>query len=398
MCNAEWYQRFQPYPSLTARDCMEFAMGVQFIKDRGVGEPTGEVRLFNEKENRSDEKFYMYSIGNLGNSKKNTHVFHSSDECCIEIKENTTNAQKMITYDSNWTSDDSNYEMRYPKNPTPAIEAGWARFVTWMAACNPDGHTDAALPEPVTYGEYEFKGHNRSVTETEGRHFKQVLRGLKTSQYAGTYTHDTFEYRMAKMLNECEDYIAMDSIIYHFCFIERHTMVDNVAKNTFWSSKKEVGGPNNEEGYWIWDLSKNYDNDTADGNNNNGLLVLDYGYEANDTLNGTPVFNGHDAVWFTFASNLYDACREMFVDREALGAWSSTAYHNYLTTEQRKVPERAWNECYWYAYLRPYEYGIETSWINKLDGGQKIHQRAHFEDYEEIYDSSKYRGSLSQSQ
>ena len=128
---------------------------------------------------------------------------------------------------------------------------------------------------------------------------------------------------MAKMLSECEDYMAMDSVVYHFCYIERHTMVDNVAKNTFWSANKTVGGPNEEEGYWVWDLSKNYDNDTADGNNNNGLLVFDYGNEATDTRDGTPVFNGNDAVWFVFVSNLYEACRAMFTNREAIGAWST---------------------------------------------------------------------------
>jgi hypothetical protein len=341
----------------------------------------------------------MYSIGNLGNSKKNTHVFHSDDECCIEIKENTSDAQKMKSYDSTWASGNTdNYEMRFPDDPDADIEAGWERFVTWMVANNPNAATGAQLDSPVTFDEYTFKGHNRDVIETEGRHFKQVLKGKKVYQYKGTYTHDTFDYRMAKMLSECEDYMAMDSVIYHFCFIERHTMVDNVAKNTFWSSVKEVGGPNDEEGYWIWDLSKNYDNDTSDGNNNNGELRLDYGNEADDMYDGRPVFNGYDSVWFIFASHLYEACREMFIDREAAGAWDSRAYHEYLTSEQQKIPERVWNECYWYDYLRPFEKNIEKAWIAKLDGGQKIHQRKHFETYEEIYDSSKYRGGVSHNQ
>jgi hypothetical protein len=42
---------------------------------------------------------------------------------------------------------------------------------------------------------------------------------------------------MAKMLSECEDYLIMDSIIYHYLFIEKHCMIDNVAKNTFWSTE-----------------------------------------------------------------------------------------------------------------------------------------------------------------
>ena len=405
MCNAEWYQRYQPFPSLSARDCMEFAMGVQFIKDRHESEPADGIELFTEKENFNAEKYYMYSIANMGNSKKNTAVFHSENECCIEVKENTSDAQKMKSYDSTWASgNDSNYEMRYPKDPTTPIVNGWERFVTWMVNSNPNAATGAALGETVHFEPYTFKGHNRTVTETEGRNFAQVLRGTTVYEYAGDYDHDTFEYRMAKMLSECEDYMAMDSVVYHFCYIERHTMVDNVAKNTFWSSLKENGGPNNQEGYWIWDLSKNYDNDTSDGNNNNGLLIFDYGNEAHDTREGTPVFNGHDAVWFVFISNLYEACRTMFINREAVGAWSSINYHNYLLSEQRKVPERVWNECYWYDYLRTYEAAnagdsnMQSTWINFLDGGQKIHQRSHFETYEEIYDSSKYRGSFSHNQ
>ena len=414
MCNAEWYQRYQPYPSNSTRDCMEFAMGVQFIKDRGIDEPTDantgiqEVRLFNEKPNRSDEKYYMYSIANMGNSKKNTNIFHGANECCIEIKENTSDAQKMKSFDSNWTSEtdgaDANYEIRYPKKPNETIAAGWERFVTWMVANNPNAATGNTLAQPVTFEPYTFHGHNRTVTSTTGRNFEQVLRGVTVGQYAGTYTNDTFEYRMAKMLSECEDYMAMDSVVYHFCFIERHTMVDNVAKNTFWSAdltNRYINGVEQENtpGYWIWDLSKNYDNDTSDGNNNNGLLVFDYGNEANDTYNqGVPVFNGHDAVWFVFISNLYEACQAMFVNREAKGAWNSNTYRQYLLSEQHKVPERVWNECYWYDYLRTYENNVETTWINFLDGGQKTHQRAHYETYQEIYEASKYRSPFSHGQ
>ena len=77
-------------------------------------------------------------------------------------------------------------------------------------------------------------------------------------EYAGTYTHDTYEYRMAKMLSECEDHLIMDSMVFHYVFIEQHAMVDNVCKNTFWGTEDGVH----------WHLAKNYDNDTADGNNN----------------------------------------------------------------------------------------------------------------------------------
>lgn len=375
MCNAEWYNRFQPYltPNRAlnpnARDCMEFAMGVQFIHDQ-----SGD--LWN------DTKFHMYSIANMGNSKKNVEVFHDITnplECCIEVNNNLNDQCRMISDDltnEDW-SGDMYFGMRYPDTKTPSqeIKDGWQRFLTWMATSNPNAYTGKILSSPVTFEPYTFKGHDGDGT--------QVLQGTTVSQYAGTYTHDTFEYRMAKMLSECEDYMIMDSVVYHFCYIERHTMVDNVAKNTFWSSSDCIH----------YHLAKNYDNDTSDGNNNEGQLVFDYGNEADDVIGTKTVFNAADSVWFVFVSNLFEACQTMFINREALGAWDAKGYHDYLTSEQKKVPERCWVECFWYDYLRTYEQGISEAWMDFLDGGQKIHQREHYETFEEAYDSSKYRGT-----
>ena len=381
MCNAMWYQRFNPYPSLTARDCMEFCMGVQFIKDSGTTPDDAHFVLW------GDDKYHMYSIANMGNSKKNVHVFHdmsNPNEVCIEVNDNNADQMRMI--DDNLIAEDWSgdvyFGMRYPdtKNPSQAIRNAWQRLVTWMAHSNPNAATGNALSSPETYGNYTFRGHDRAGT--------QVLRGTTVTQYAGTYTHDTFNRRMAKMLSECEDYMVMDSFIYHYLYLERHTMVDNVSKNNFWSSTDLIH----------WDLSKAYDMDTSDGNNNQGQMVFDYGNEYNDDIGGMKVFNGSDSVWFVFCANLYEACRTMFTNREAEGAWSATAYHNFLLSEQQKVPERCWVQCYWYDYLRTYEQGISDEWMTFLDGGQKTHQRKHYEFFEELYDASKYRGTASTSQ
>lgn len=386
MCNALWYQRFNPYPSNTARDCMEFNMGIQFIKDAATGD-SNHFALFD-----NTTKYNMYSIANMGNSKKNVHVFHdlsNENEVCIEVKDNTTDQMRMISDDlstQDWSSSESHFEMRFPdtKNPSQDIRNAWQRLVTWFATNNPNAATNDPLPEAETYSAYTFRGHDRPGT--------QVLRGTTITQYAGTYTNDTFERRMAKMLNECENYLVMDSFVYHFVYLERHTMVDNVSKNNFWSSTDLVH----------WDLSKAYDMDTSDGNNNQGKLVFDYGLEYDDVNpeDSKMVFNGGDSVWFVFIANLYEACRVMFQNRESEGAWSASAYHNFLLNEQRKVPERCWNQCYWYDYLRTYEKGIvnETDWLPYLDGGQKTHQRKHFETFQELYMSSKYHGTASTSQ
>lgn len=402
MCNAAWYQRFNPYPSLTARDCMEFTMGVQFIKDTG-DVPDGDHWVL-----WGDGKYHMYSIANMGNSKKNVHVFHdlsNPNEVCIEVNDNNDDQMRMVnpnnlSFEDYFAAEDwqgkKYYGMRYPDTKTPSqnIVDSWYRLVWWMANSDPNAATGALLvdehnnPAPETYGEYTFRGHDRPGD--------QVLKGTKVTQYAGTYTHDTFERRMAKMLSECEDHMVMDSFMYHYIYLERHTMVDNVSKNNFWSCS-EIGNMVNGEYVERWDLSKAYDMDTSDGNNNQGHLAFDYGNEWNDDIGGMKVFNGSDSVWFVFCANLYEACATMFTNRELAGAWSSTAYHNFLLEQQRKVPERCWVQCYWYDYLRTYEQGIvnEEAWIPFLDGGQKTHQRKHYEFFEELYDSSKYRGTAS---
>ena len=402
MCNAAWYQRFNPYPSLTARDCMEFEMGVQFIKDSGTVPDAEHFVLF------GDDKYHMYSIANMGNSKKNVHVFHdlsNPNEVCVEVCDNDKNQMRMVNPDhltrseyfeqQDWTGKNEEklqyYGMRYPDvdNPDPTVREAWYDLVWWMVTNNPNDHTDELLPEPETYEEYTFRGHDRPGT--------QVLRGTTITQYAGTYTHDTFERRMAKMLSECEDHMVMDSFIYHYLYLERHTMVDNVSKNNFWSCS-EIGHTENGRKVERWDLSKAYDMDTSDGNNNQGQLVFDYGNEWNDDIGGMKVFNGGDSVWFVFCANLYEACRTMFLNRETAGAWSATAYHNFLLEQQHKVPERCWVQCYWYDYLRTYEQSISAEWMTFLDGGQKTHQRNHYEYFESMYDSSKYRGASSTSQ
>lgn len=388
MCNAAWYQRYNPYPSLTARDCMEFTMGVQFIKDSGSVPDDSHFVLW------GDNKYHMYSIANMGNSKKNVHVLHdlsNPTDVCIEVNDNDKDQMRMVNPNGlsredyfsseNW-SGDVFYGMRFPdtKNPGDEIKNAWYDLVWWMAESNPNAATGNALAQVEHYDPYTFKGHDRDGL--------QVLKGTTITQYAGDYTHDTFERRMAKMLSECEDHMVMDSFVYHFVYLERHTMVDNVSKNNFWSSTDLVH----------WDLSKAYDMDTSDGNNNQGQLVFDYGLEADDVnpTDGKTVFNGSDSVWFVFISNLYEACQTMFLNREAAGAWSAAEYHKFLTTEQQKIPERCWVQCYWYDYLRTHEQNL-GAWIDFLDGGQKTHQRRHYETYEEYYDSSKYRGSVSSS-
>jgi hypothetical protein len=190
------------------------------------------------------------------------------------------------------------------------------------------------------------------------------------------FTHDTYEYRMAKMLHECEDHLVMDSILYHYLFIERHCMIDNVAKNTFWST---------EDGGKTWNLIKDYDNDTADGNDNNGKLTRTYGLECLDRLNShSYVFNAHESVWFNFIHGLHEALSHMYLklsevsvpyNGKNVNIWSASDYLNAFSEWQSIIPERCWIEDYQRKYFRPYELYGNNFFNGMLEGGQKKYQR-----------------------
>lgn len=541
--NQEWYNKFQPYQTVvrgrkkgeyaTARDCMEFTPGVIFIKDNNP--ETNDTKnggkgdnVFKDTEGycsttTEDGKLLtssyhkMYSIGCMGNSKKNVEVFHDDKnpyECCVENGDNQYPGQWMTDvqggYSVNKTfyavsisSMDENdttlcpdgerrnnrmlwenaldeiYGFRYPDGIEAVKEKpqyaesmikGWYDFVYWMAHSNPQpayervilteeqfnnrkydlyrwkdrdhsdyeivskealfdeehipivrdeswtdeqwieeqennllkayfkktnhvfGATNKKLDEPKQFSEYKFKGYKApDIINGEQLNLSQyqsnytpVLKDLIINDYAGTYTHDTPKYRMAKMLSECEEHLCMDSIVYHYLFIERHSMVDNVAKNTFWST---------EDGQ-VWNLTKNYDNDTSDGNDNQGKLSLTYGFEPGDVdSQGVSIFNAGNSVWMAFIKELYPACQKMYTHLDSLGAWSSTDYLKAHKDWQKSIPERCWIEDYYRKYLRPYEIYDDQMFLPMHEGGQKTHQRNQYETYQDFYISSKYFGS-----
>lgn len=464
--NQEWYNKFQPYPTLLrcknpkARDCMEFTPGVVYIKDRN--ETTTDVtgvsnNLFVEIDgyvNNPNKESRFYSICNMGNSKKNIHVLHDQTnpkECCIEVTDNQAPQQQMISDDYQNTDINGGkkyFEFRYPEDDyTSNMIIQWRRLVNWMATSNPQpkynkviiknerkfsrydkvyvlnpgterheiietfnpnideyyiesaniyGYTNEPLDSPQSFPPYEFRGYK--ADETLQADYTPLVAGVKTTQYAtqevGTdgqiikdqpYTHDTYEYRMAKMLSQCEDYLCMDSIIYHYLFIEHHCMIDNVAKNTFWST---------EDGS-VWNLTKNYDNDTADGNDNRGEFSRTYGMEAFDKANSREyVFNAHQSVWFNFIEGLTEVCEVVRNKLEIAGVWNYQEYLKLFKTWQKTIPEICWIKDYRRKYIRPDELYNNESFLAKMEGGQKIYQREDFEIYQSYYMDSKYFGKL----
>ena len=252
------------------------------------------------------------------------------------------------------------------------------------------GATNEKLPERKTYTGYKFRGYKAPGDLAKYQaDYTPIVAGHTESAYAGNYDYDTTEYRMAKMLEECENYLCMDSVVFHYLFIERHSMVDNVAKNTFWST---------EDGL-VWNLTKDYDNDTSDGNNNQGALELTYGLEPGDVdAGGTSIFNAGNSVWLRFIRGLYSTCQRVYQALDTSqgdmpSAWSAEAYLDAFNKWQSVIPERCWIEDYYRKYIRPYEVYNDDMFLDMHEGGKKTYQRKQYETYQNYYISSKYFGS-----
>ena len=418
--NQEWYNEFQPYwdahrrktyaadPTKKYRDTMEFTMGVMFIQDENPvktftsHDDYPAANMFCDTKGYVENPYYkQYSICNMGNSKDNITVFHDNDNpkaCCVEVCDNQ-NAEHWMTTHVDMTaydeleSRDPFYEFRYPDGNDEATteqKQAFLDFVNWMCDCNPAAATGEDLPSSETYGEYKFKGFDPPGFEGKANPTGISLKGYTEKTYAGTYTKDTYERRMAKMLAECEDHLVMDSVLFHYLFIERHTMVDNVAKNTFWSSEDLIH----------WDLTKDYDNDTADGNNNTGYLVYTYGLECLDMESDTKyVFNAKDSVWLQFCHGLKGAQVQLYqalssykgASGKFVGAWDELAYLKKHKDWQSYIPERCWIYDYFRKYIRPRRLGLDNDvYLKRLEGGKKTHQRNQYETYQRYYLDSKY--------
>lgn len=493
--NQEWYNKFQPYHDAHRRktredgriyrDTMQFNSGVVFIKDNNTetnyyndeGKPDRagylNANMFLDTPGYTSKPYYkMYSIGNMGNDKKNADVFHDTSNpkaCCVEVADNQ-NAEHWMTVPINMSQFDLEkpfHEFRWPDGNGEASteqKQAWVDFVNWMAASNPNGgdatkelkansisltadtykpniyfvlnsdgyyeKAEGVFDSATTYYEistsgdgptasvvfapYTFKGFDPPGYEGKENPTGISLKGSTVSAYSSTkvtetpkldddgewmydedgnvimektysvvpYTHDTKEYRMAKMLSECEDHLVMDSVVFHYLFIQRHTMVDNVAKNTFWSSEDLIH----------WDLTKDYDNDTSDGNDNSGYLTFDYGLEILDkTAAGGEIFNAAPSVWLNFIHGLGEAQKTLHKLLEGKGAWEANAYLEEFNKHQSPIPERCWIYDYFRKYIRPRRLGLdENTYLNRLEGGKKTHQRRQYETYQEFYINSKY--------
>lgn len=332
---ADEFNSFNPYTRQAkkdnpkVRDTMAFYPCVVFVQETDVANST----VFH------DGGWHFYGCGDIGNSKKNSDTMgmdpENHKEFIVEIDNNTDEQTRFLNGDfsqETWDGDHS-FEFRY-SNPACTEEELEAGRQAWITAQN----------WVVNADDEEFKAH-----------FK--------------------------------DHFNLDSALFHYLFTERHTMVDNRAKNVFPHTTDLIH----------WDFCFDYDNDTAQGNDNEGGLTLTYGYEDTDTIGTKNVFNAADSkLWCKLRDLFPDELAAMFRNREGALAWSANRILKKFENYQDVKPERLWMMDMRRKYFRTYEDNGTTSYLPMMHGNKR-HQRRQFQKYQEKYIASKYSGSAATS-
>lgn len=284
----------------------------------------------------TDGKWHFYSCGCFGNSKKNWQVFGNDQtnplEVIVEISNNTSPQSRFL-------SDDLSTE-------------------TW------DGD-----------GNFEFRYEADNITPEQQEVNKQNWQ--KFLSWVVNATPESF-------VAEFEDHCVKSSVLFHYLYTEFFTMVDNRAKNVFWHTIDGIH----------WDLCFNYDDDTAMGNNNEGNLVLSYGYEDTDQIGHKDVFNAADSKIFCYIRDyMYSDLQKLYIECENTGCFNSEAIIAECDAWQNKFPERLTMLNLQRKYFRPFEDNGTTIYLEEMMYGKKKYQRRQFLRYQNPYMSSKYLGN-----
>ncbi len=364
VCLAEEYNRHNPYRSMpredhpAIRDTVEGHPCAVFLTNTGSRTMTVGARSLLPGETM------LYGCGDMNNSKKNFAVFGQDNstypkQCCIEILNNNNapcrfKSDDLTTETWDGAEGTSNFEFRYPKNPTQEMKDSFRALLSWVVSTDPTQATGQTLPRPA--------------------------------QYAGrTYNTDTGDYRRAKFRAELAEYFAVDSLLFHYLFTEYHLMVDNRAKNTFLSYEWDKGA-----GKYLWNFNKDYDNDTAAGTDNSGGLSFTYGMEDTDSVGAQKVFNAWDSVlWCNLRDLFAPELKTMYHSLESQKVWDRERILEVFRTYQSARPEILVAEDMWAKYFTPYIHGGERRYLAMAQGNKTL-QRAAFYRYRQSYMSSKY--------
>lgn len=337
------------------RDTMEFVNAVLFVR-----ETDPDITTHREF---ADNDYHLYSIGNIGDSKKNdsTKLTDPDDpyECIVEILD----IDKAL---STFPGDEESLDILDNVEDFSGTGTYEFRYIY------EDG-TDEENAEAWNYCANKWREFYKFIVQSSDEDFKANL----------------------------GDYMVVDSALYYYLFTLRYMMVDNRAKNTFFHYGKtdevdESGNPIRK-----WDMSFNYDDDTGLGTNNYGKMAYRYGLEDFDVDDaGDEVFRGSQSTFFCRIRDIFaDELCAMYNTLESQGCWNANSLINQFETWQDEFPEELWRLGIERIYIRTYNSSYingagETRFFNTMCHGRKKYSRRQFERSQEKYMSSKFQSTV----
>ena len=179
----------------------------------------------------------------------------------------------------------------------------------------------------------------------------------------GKTREEVLEAHLKEFRDHFEDYFNLNAMAFFYCFTEFFLMVDNRAKNMFWTrylttanrDKDGVLAAGENQTYDKY-FSLPYDFDTAMGIDNQGMFQFNYNLESKDAFmpDGSLIFNGHPSIfWMNFIQAFDDKIGDTF--RQLLdnsfenplypGDTSKNFRFDYNTIEKRfEDHQSAWSE------------------------------------------------------
>lgn len=377
---------------------MEFYNCVIFIRERN--EDISTHREF------QDTEYHFYSIGNVGDSKKtdDTRVNDKNDplECIVEITDYNVPLAEFptgmdgICPESEWKDGNTAYDNLYSE-----YEYEDGEFKSFGS------------------GSYEFRYEMKKITEEQRQ--TNIDNWREFYKFVVTSSDEEFYARL-------KEWFVVDSALYYRLFVESRTMVDNLAKNSFWHygkvyiSDEEAKALGEDAGGYIidneqaairngyrYDIAFGYDFDTAFGIGNTGKLNIPYGkedtdfYVDGDSTSGY-IYRAAESTFFCRVRDLFKSeSQVMYVELENKGLWSSTRTIKQWDDAQNQFPEELWRLHFQRVYERTYR-GISVDnsiagvanprFLEEMWNGKKKYQRRMFMRNQELYFATKYFGKV----
>ena len=456
---ARRYNQFNPYKRPLVRedgykydvkDTMEFYNCVVFVQETDTTQDANGN--YTQHVEFNDCNWHYYGLGNIGDSKKtdDTRMNDPDDvnEFVIEIMDNNLPNSKFQSgvYDeqgysvtgseiaAEWqTYKDDTYEMENKYTVVTNTDKSKYLIDENLPILYEliDGQyiltSDETIDSSKTYYEKNYPNAAYSGLYKD-KYFYDIETGETELEegwgisFECRYEHDDSDHDEHRRIwnefyefvifssdtefyNNLSNYCVLDSVMFYYLFTLRYTMIDNRAKNSFWHYGKCA------DGVYRWDLTMDYDNDSALGIDNFGKQVYRYGYEDFDYVDAgidagedytdesgkAWVFNAATSTFYNRLRLLFSPeLRNLYNTLDGKGAWNAEDLITQFDASQAQFPEEVWRQDIIRKYERPYTVSHingepDTTFLKDKSNGRKKYHRREFERNQAIYMASKFR-------